>query len=105
MHALVGRGRLLSDAATLESKLLKYRQHWDASQYLYLSKRPHVALLAVLQAKQRSTRLGEQVEDPSNSSRIRLLGGRIPEKEELVAKLQVCVLCCCCCHGNVAMFA
>lgn len=43
-----------------------------------------------LQAKQRSSALGEQVVDPSNTSRIRLLGGRIPEKEELVAKLQVC---------------
>lgn len=31
------------------------------------------------------------MEDPSNTDRIRLLGGRIPEKEELVAKLQVCM--------------
>jgi hypothetical protein len=42
-----------------------------------------------LQARQRSTVLAEKVVDPSNTSRIRLLGGRIPEKEELVAKLQV----------------
>lgn len=46
-------------------------------------------LLLLLQSKQQSTTLGEKVEDPSNTNRIRLLGGRIPEKEELVAKLQV----------------
>jgi hypothetical protein len=56
------------------------------------------------QSKQRSGQLGEALEDPSHpGGRIRLLGGRIPEKEELVAKLQVlcvrgvmcavCVLC------------
>jgi hypothetical protein len=50
-------------------------------------------MVFVPQAKQRSTCLGEQVEDPSNSSRIRLLGGRIPEREELVAKLQVRARC------------
>ena len=50
----------------------------------------HLCVLLRLQAKQRSSALGEQVVDPSNTSRIRLLGGRIPEKEELVAKLQVC---------------
>lgn len=46
-------------------------------------------LVLLLQSKQQSTTLGEKVEDPSNTNRIRLLGGRIPEKEELVAKLQV----------------
>lgn len=42
-----------------------------------------------VQARQRSAALGEQVVDPSNTTRIRMLGGRVPEKEELVAKLQV----------------
>jgi hypothetical protein len=44
-----------------------------------------------MQARQRAGTLEEQVVDPSNTTRIRLLGGRIPEKEELVAKLQVSV--------------
>lgn len=42
-----------------------------------------------MQARQRAGTLEEQVVDPSNTTRMRLLGGRIPEKEELVAKLQV----------------
>lgn len=50
---------------------------------------PRPCLCACLQARQRSTVLAEKVVDPSNTTRIRLLGGRIPEKEELVAKLQV----------------
>jgi hypothetical protein len=48
----------------------------------------HVAA-SCLQSKQRANTLTEQVVDPSNTTRIRLLPGRIPEKEELVAKLQV----------------
>jgi hypothetical protein len=46
-------------------------------------------LLFCLQSKQSASTLAEQVVDPSNTTRIRLLSGRIPEKEELVAKLQV----------------
>lgn len=36
--------------------------------------------------------LTDSLEDPSaNPARARLLGGKIPEKDELVAKLQVCL--------------
>lgn len=45
-------------------------------------------LLFCLQSKKSASTLAEQVVDP-NTTRIRLLSGRIPEKEELVAKLQV----------------
>lgn len=33
--------------------------------------------------------LSLQLEDASNTQRCRLLGGRVPDREELVAKLQV----------------
>lgn len=50
-----------------------------------------VLSVSLMQARQRAGTLEKQVVDPSNMTRIRLLGGRIPEKEELVAKLQVSV--------------
>ncbi|WIA38855.1 hypothetical protein OEZ86_002132 [Tetradesmus obliquus] len=45
----------------------------------------------LLKARQSSAVLGDALEDPSHpatASRVRLLGGRVPEKDELVAKLQ-----------------
>jgi hypothetical protein len=51
-----------------------------------------LVLVLLLQARQASSQLGDALEDPSHpatAARVRLLGGRIPEKDELVAKLQV----------------
>lgn len=46
-------------------------------------------------ARHASDVLSDKLEDPSaNTGRAKLLGGRIPEKDELVAKLQVSVTCC-----------
>eukprot|EP00775_Hariotina_reticulata_P013164 gene13164-13294_t len=42
----------------------------------------------LLKAREHAEVLGAKLEDPANSGRARQLGGKIPEKDELVAKLQ-----------------
>ncbi|KAF6250573.1 hypothetical protein COO60DRAFT_1681477 [Scenedesmus sp. NREL 46B-D3] len=68
------------DIAALKAGLLKVRGQLDLDSFP-----------STLMARQSSAQLGDALEDPSNAAtaaRVRLLGGRIPEKDELVAKLQ-----------------
>jgi hypothetical protein len=44
---------------------------------------------ALLKTQREAAQLEEAVESPSNEGRYRLLSGKIPDQEELLAKLQV----------------